>query len=71
MRFVMAIINLNELNQKILDADMIGLFYTSTYTPSINSLKVVSDSVYLDKIKRLIFSSPKSVKIYILKYINL
>ena len=56
----MAIINLNELNQKILDADMIGLFYTSTYTPSINSLKVVSDSVYLDKIKRLIFSSPKS-----------
>ena len=56
----MAIINLNELNQNILDADMIGLFYTSTYTPSINSLKVVSDSVYLDKIKRLIFSSPKS-----------
>lgn len=56
----MNIINLDDLNQKILDADMIGLFYTCTYTPPINSLKVVSDSVYLDKIKRLIFSSPKS-----------
>lgn len=53
-------INLDDLNQKILDTDMFGLFYTSTYTPSINSLKVVSDSVYLDRIKRLIFSSQKS-----------
>ena len=60
MGFIMAIIDLDDLNQKILDADMIGLFYTSTYTPSINSLKVVSDSVYLDRIKRLIFSSQKS-----------
>ncbi len=56
----MAIINLDDLNQKILDTDMFGLFYTSTYTPPISSLKVVSSSVYLDKIKRLIFSSPKS-----------
>lgn len=33
----MAIINLDELNQKILDADMFGIFYTSTYTPPISS----------------------------------
>ena len=56
----MAIINLGELNQKILDADKFGIFYTSTYTPPISSLKVVSDTVYLDKIKRLVFSSAKS-----------
>lgn len=67
----MNIINLDDLNQKILNTDMFGLFYTCTYIPPISSLKVISDSVYLDKIKRLIFSSPKSVKIYILKYINL
>lgn len=56
----MNIINLDDLNQKILDTDMFGLFYTCTYTPPISSLKVVSSRVYLDKIKKLIFSSPKS-----------
>ena len=58
----MNIINLDDLNQKILDADMIGLFYTCTYTPPISSLNVVSDSVYLDKIKRLIFIEHKIEK---------
>lgn len=56
----MNIINLDDLNQKILNTDMFGLFYTCTYTPPISSLKVVSSRVYLDKIKKLIFSSPKS-----------
>ncbi len=48
----MNIINLDDLNQKILNTDMFGLFYTCTYTPPISSLNVVSDSVYLGKIKK-------------------
>ena len=40
----MNIINLDDLNQKILNTDMFGLFYTCTYTPPISSLNVVSKS---------------------------